>query len=415
MQQEILNPNNNVQIIGNPIGIGSHADIYKACWTKIENGVEYKIDVAVKFLNASPETLQKKLNHEAEIMSLCDHPNIIRFYGITGHNGLMMQYLAKGSLYDVLQNEKLSLDNILPWEIASGFLDGLIFLHKKNIIHCDLKSQNILLTQHYSPKISDFGSSRMLFETKDTEYNQSEGTIHYMAAELLSEKSIPTKASDIYSAGMVLWEISSRKIPFNNEQNVQILNELIKNKEIIPSDCPTEYGAIIEKCWKDPDQRPSASEIAKDLTSAKLEKFSLFNKNAIQAEKKQNPLMDNISKEHMEWSNDATFGRLGEWYLKYKDASWCDKYNTYCLQESKCEEWHKPFKTFSDRATLLVKPEIANSFVNQGFRRGVYLLAPSLEVHNKAVKAICSAENMIEINAEQASQSKLSCSKFSNS
>ena len=187
-----------------------------------------------------------------------------------------MEYMPKGSLRAVLEDENEVINWDRRWAMAIDIGNGLSYLHSDNILHRDLKSLNILLDINYCAKICDFGLAKIKLETSSssTKSNKASGTTRWMAPELLSmedDAPSPTKASDIYSYGMVLWEISSREIPYKSAKNETVASMWIMNgkKETVPNDCPKAYGDIVKETWSVPSSRPSAEKIVEMLNAAK--------------------------------------------------------------------------------------------------------------------------------------------------
>jgi serine/threonine protein kinase len=365
-------PYGSLEILGEPIGRGNYADVYEARL----NGRE----VAVKYLHRN---FNKELMHEADIMARCKHSNILGIYGVcreVGHSVLVLEYMSKGSLYAVLQNKKEQLSLPIRETIALDIVNGLNYLHKKNILHCDLKSSNILLTSSYFAKICDFGTSR----NEGIKSNKL-GSIRWLAPEVVKENEL-TKSSDIYSCGMVLWEIYSQEIPFKNENNDLIVLKWIadKKKEEIPSYCPKEIKDIIEICWLDnAKERPTASKIVKILMKKGQDNPSFANEE-----------VDNLFPILL--PNHASYGELGKWYLTYKNAAWCNRYHMDCLKEMGCNKWDRRFETFLLRGERISGSAIAHMDASSGCIFGTdTLYVPSLEVHNKVVKLI--QESLIKI------------------
>ena len=138
----------------------------------------------------------------------------------------------------------------------------------QNILHRDLKSLNILIGDNYSAKITDFGFAKVKLESSSTMTNNAQGgTVRWTAPELFLPNASANTASDIYSFGLVLWEIASRQVPFSTAPNEGLVMhwKTINVHAIIPDDCPEEYGAIIQKCWKLPSERPNAKTVALEL------------------------------------------------------------------------------------------------------------------------------------------------------
>jgi len=251
--------------VGELIGQGGYGEVYKGKW----NGKE----VAIKqlLLKKLPGHLLKDFDNETKIMAECSKcRQIIKLFGVcmeAGRYAMVMDYMAKGSLYEVLHDETIDLPwNPLRLQIAVDIGKGLAYLHDREILHRDLKSLNILLDSHFNAKITDFGLSKLKLETSSmsTLSKKSAGTVRWQAPELMKTDARNTKATDVYSYGMVLWEIASRKLPFSHETNEQkIISWLKKGKqEEIPSDCSKEYGKQIKRAWTEkPDKRPSAQYI----------------------------------------------------------------------------------------------------------------------------------------------------------
>ena len=142
-------------------------------------------------------------------------------------------------------------------------------MHGYSILHRDLKSLNILLDDRLRARLADFGLAKVKQETS-SQSTVAKGTVLWMAPELFKRRAEITAAADIWSLGMVLWELVSREIPFKDAQNQLQAATWIKDgeKEEIPSDCPADLKAIIESCWNlTPSQRPTAIQVVERLKS----------------------------------------------------------------------------------------------------------------------------------------------------
>ena len=182
------------------------------------------------------------------------------------HYSLVMELMPKGSLYDLLRNNQP-----LPWEIrfqiAMDAAWGLKDLHGYHILHRDLKSLNILLDDRLRAKLADFGLAKVKHETS-SQSSIAKGTVLWMAPELFDDEPKMTTASDIYSFGMVLWELVTRALPYAKAPNQMVAARWIEKgkKEDIPGDCPAELKKIIESCWETlPAKRPTAVQVAERL------------------------------------------------------------------------------------------------------------------------------------------------------
>lgn len=223
--------------------------------------------------NLSPEA-EEEFNKEAAIMAQLHHPHIVHFYGYCSvPKCLVMEYMPKGSLFKVLHSKE-PLDWTIRIRIATEIVSGLAFLHSSNILHRDIKSLNVLLDAQMGAKLTDFGLSKVKNETKSqTTTNKtskdSVGTVQWMAPELFKRRAIYTPKSDIYSLGITLWELASRKIPYAEDSQGAIPAFVQQGeREDIPSDCPPKLGHLIQQCWSgNPEERPTAEKIAIFMSS----------------------------------------------------------------------------------------------------------------------------------------------------
>ncbi len=252
--------------LGSSLGRGSYGDVCQGQWQGVP--------VAIKQLHVQTlsTALSADFEREAKIMAQCQFPHVVRLYGVcleAEHTAMVMEYMPKGSLYQVLQdkNEPLPWEPV-RWTIAIDIGKGLAYLHhQRKIVHRDLKSLNVLLDNYYQAKISDFGLSKIKLENSYATAQHSSsvvGTLRWLALELahdwiVGKRLNHTFVSDVYSYGMILWEIVSRQIPYAMvESQHTIPHAIIKGKEKIPDDCPRGYKRVIEACWADSTERKDA-------------------------------------------------------------------------------------------------------------------------------------------------------------
>lgn len=258
--------------LGKELGRGGFGIVYQATWRHTE--------VAVKQLlmtDLSSDAVEE-FKKESTIMAGLRSPHIVQFYGccVSPKYSLIMEYMPKGSLYRFLHSKEI-LDWPLRYRIITDIACGLAFLHTDEILHRDLKSLNILLDEHFRAKLSDFGLSKVKSETRSTSTKAggAVGTLAWMAPELFKRKAICTKQTDIYSLGMTLWEIASRKLPFEDAHGNQALiqNWIVQGeRDEIPADCPKKIASLIRFCWQEkPERRPSADQIVLYLRSEQTE------------------------------------------------------------------------------------------------------------------------------------------------
>lgn len=250
--------------LGPELGRGGFGVVHQGTWRHN--------DVAVKKLlmeNISSESAQE-FERESKIMAQLHSPNIVQFYGFCmSPYCLVMEYMPNGSLFNVLKSDK-PLEWPLRFHIAVDVAKGVAFLHHEAILHRDIKSLNVLLDKTYQAKLTDFGLSKVKAETKSNTMvsktsKDSVGTLAWMAPELFEgHKVVYTQKSDIYSLGVTLWELASRKIPFSDASNPNLIPFWVQKgeREDIPKDCPSALAELIQKCWVGaPDQRPDADNI----------------------------------------------------------------------------------------------------------------------------------------------------------
>ena len=259
--------------VGELLGEGGYGTVHHGQWQDIE--------VAIKQLHLKKLTgsLLEDFKQEATLMAKCRFPYVTELYGVcteTNHFALVMAYLSKGSLYDVLHDTNETLPwNPIRWEISIEIGKGLAYLHGQQIIHRDVKSLNVLLDGQYHAKMTDFGMAKLKLQSSSisTQSKKGMGTTRWLAPELFKRGANPNFASDVYGYGMVLWEIASRQLPYQDAQNDTVALSWIKDgeKENIPADCPVEFGQIIQKTWGLPEARPTAREVSTEL-EAELKK-----------------------------------------------------------------------------------------------------------------------------------------------
>ena len=234
-----VTPNNydlNVDLLekSTTIGKGSHGKVFKAYDRK------NKRVVAVKMVEAMSKDDVQILQLECENMTKCDHPNIVRCYGIQFKGTTMfigMEYMDVGPLSRIIQYKKKLHENILGY-IAYQVLKGLVYLHKfQHIVHRDLKPSNLLLNSEGEIKIADFGVSGRVKATEDNKRTWI-GTALYMSPERIEGKDYTTN-SDVWSLGLIIWECAIGYFPyFVNNQKPNNFNILSLRNLIVDYDIP---------------------------------------------------------------------------------------------------------------------------------------------------------------------------------
>jgi class 3 adenylate cyclase len=177
---------------------------------------------------------------------------------------LVMEFMEYGSLYDLLHNDTIAVDGELIFPILQDIARGARFLHAADpkIIHGDLKAANVLVDGRFRAKIADFGLSAKKKVLGAT------GTPYWMAPELLRRESGNTAMSDVFSFGIILFELYSRKDPYYGENPAHVLDQIvdvkINKRPAVPEGCPTRIAEIMKECLEgNPDKRPTFEEIDK--------------------------------------------------------------------------------------------------------------------------------------------------------
>jgi serine/threonine-protein kinase len=244
--------------------------VYKAEDTKL------KRTVALKFL--PPELthipdVKDRFMREAQAAAALDHPNICTVYEFDEAEKktfISMAYVEGQSLRRKLESGPLELDEAL--RIATQAAQGLQIAHKKGVVHRDIKSANIMVTEDNQAKIMDFGLARMTGSTLITQEGMTMGTIAYMSPEQAQGEEVDHR-TDIWSLGVVMYEMFGGQLPFMGEQDqavvYSILNKKPKPLAELRSEIPVSIGQVIDKALeKNPDERyQQIDELLDDLKS----------------------------------------------------------------------------------------------------------------------------------------------------
>ncbi|KAG8452666.1 hypothetical protein GDO86_004453 [Hymenochirus boettgeri] len=226
-------------------------------------------EVAVKKVRDIKETDIKHLRK-------LKHPNIITFKGVCTQAPcycILMEFCAQGQLYEVLRaGRKVTPSLLVDWSM--GIAGGMNYLHLHKIIHRDLKSPNMLITYDDLVKISDFGTSKELSD-KSTKMSFA-GTVAWMAPEVIRNEPVSEKV-DIWSFGVVLWELLTGEIPYKDVDSSAIIWGVGSNSLHlpVPSSCPDGFKLLLRQCWNSkPRNRPSFRQILLHLDIASADVLS---------------------------------------------------------------------------------------------------------------------------------------------
>ena len=250
------------------VGKGGMGIVYKAEDTKL------KRRVALKFL--PPELIQdqeakERFILEAQTAAALSHPNICTIHEINEQEGesfIAMEYVEGENLRAKLQKGSLGVEKVL--DIATQIAQGLDEAHKKSIIHRDIKSANIMVTEMGQAKIMDFGLAKVKGGTLLTREGTTLGTVAYMSPEQARGDEVDHR-TDIWSLGVVLYEMLSGELPFKGDREASILYSVVHEEpkpiKEAKRDLPAELQQIINRTLKKkPESRyASAAEMLKDL------------------------------------------------------------------------------------------------------------------------------------------------------
>ncbi|RWS17516.1 mitogen-activated protein kinase kinase kinase 13-like protein [Dinothrombium tinctorium] len=227
--------------------------------------------VAVKKVKEKSETDIKHLRK-------LNHPNIVAFRGVCTQPPcycIVMEYCPFGQLYDILKTgqQKITPSIVVDW--SKQIATGMHYLHSHKIIHRDLKSPNVLMSFNNTLKISDFGTSRQWTE-RSTKMSFA-GTVAWMAPEVIRNELCSEKV-DIWSFGVVIWELLTCEIPYKDVDSSAIIWGVGNNSLHlpVPSTCPEGFKLLMQQCWSSkPRNRPSFRQILMHIDIAAYELTSI--------------------------------------------------------------------------------------------------------------------------------------------
>ncbi|KAK2974310.1 hypothetical protein RJ640_026871 [Escallonia rubra] len=259
----------------NKVASGSYGDLYKGTYCSQE--------VAIKILKAERVNvdMQREFAQEVFIMRKVRHKNVVQFLGACTKPPslcIVTEYMSGGSVYDYLHKHKGTFKLPTLLKVAIDISKGMNYLHQNNIIHRDLKAANLLMDENEVVKVADFGVARV--KAQSGVMTAETGTYRWMAPELmaftcsvfLSLKVIEHKPydhkADIFSFGIVLWELLTGKLPYEYLTPLQAAVGVVQKglRPTIPKHTNTKLAELLERCWQqDPTLRPDFPEIIEIL------------------------------------------------------------------------------------------------------------------------------------------------------
>ncbi|KAH7835854.1 hypothetical protein Vadar_030520 [Vaccinium darrowii] len=240
------------------VASGSYGDLYKGTYCSQE--------VAIKILKPEriDSDLQKEFAQEVFIMRKVRHKNVVQFIGACTKPPtlcIVTEFMSGGSVYDYLHKQKGTFKLPSLVRVAIDISKGMNYLHQNNIIHRDLKAANLLMDENEVVKVADFGVARVKAQTGVM--TAETGTYRWMAPEVIEHKPYDHKA-DVFSFGIVLWELLTGKLPHEYLTPLQAAVGVVQKglRPAIPKNTHPKLAELLERCWQqEPNLRPDFSEI----------------------------------------------------------------------------------------------------------------------------------------------------------
>lgn len=193
------------------------------------------------------------------------HPNIVLFMGFSVNKTtsepqyMVFEFLERGSLWGIIHDKRVYITQPMRVRMAQDIARGLFYLHsmKPPILHRDVKSPNVLADQGLTLKVADFGLSKTRQVLQEQMTSQT-GTYQYMAPEVIQGTDYSHKA-DVFSFGIVLWEILARLPPYQGIPGMTLAFKVVNEglRPTIPANCDPMYAQLMQACWAtNPDLRP---------------------------------------------------------------------------------------------------------------------------------------------------------------
>ncbi len=254
------------------IGNGGMATVYKAKCHVLNRFVAVKV---LKEEFTTDEEFIRRFNIEAQSAAGLTHPNIVSVYDV-GHED-NIYYIVMELIQGKTLKQIISESGILPWKwsvnIAIQIASALEAAHKNNIVHRDIKPHNIIITEDGVAKVTDFGIAKAVSNSTITAFGTTIGSVHYFSPEHARGGYTDAK-SDLYSLGIVMYEMLTGRVPFDADTPVSIALKHMQEKPVEPiklnPSIPLAVNQIIMKAMrKDPNERyQSATEMLRDLNAA---------------------------------------------------------------------------------------------------------------------------------------------------
>ena len=282
------------------IGVGGMANVYRCTDTLDDREVAIKI-LKDEYLNN--EEFIRRFKNESKAIAMLSHPNIVKVYDVSF--GDMIQYIVMEYIDGVTLKEYIDRQGVIEWKdvlhLTTQVLRALQHAHESGIVHRDIKPQNIMLLQDGTIKVTDFGIARFSDKATRTMTDQAIGSVHYIAPEQ-ARGDVTDGKTDIYSVGVMLYEMLTGKLPFEGDSAVtvalmQLQSTPKRPREVNPA-IPVGLEQItIRAMEKQPDKRyASAAEMLSDIDRFRLNPSIVFDYGTSFVDKQPTKFVDTAKK-----------------------------------------------------------------------------------------------------------------------
>lgn len=255
------------------LGSGGFGSVYEATYKNQKVALK-QLHTNCKNKKAAMQSFKAETRHE--VLSLMDHPNIVKTLAVASASSLddepcfLMEYVSTKTLQHLLHDQDEKFDDFRRIRIASQMARALVYIHQNGIVHLDLKPVNILMTSDGNCKIADFGCCQYIEDHPNTpSRSYVTGTFAYRAPELLKGED-PTYKADVFSFGICLWQLWSREIPYKLQNHQVVIFRVVacNLRPTMPSGLDNRYVDLMTSSWAaSANNRPSMENIASTLSS----------------------------------------------------------------------------------------------------------------------------------------------------
>jgi serine/threonine protein kinase len=252
------------------VGTGTFSQVYK--------GTFQKQSVAVKLFKQ--RVTDEEFSKEVIMLRNLNHDKIVKFIGYANfefQKGIIMEYMDRGTLFDVLHKKLHEFTWLEKLRIIKQVTEAMKYLHARQIAHCDLSSKNLLVGQNFEIKLSDFGQcenmDQLLVSLDEYPNGKLRGTLRWMSREILQKESDALDKCDVWSFGVIMFEIGSSTIPYWDLTDMDVRAEIKKGAWPVAKDfkiwmsqkISNKWKLLMDLCFQAPNNRPTFEILDKDV------------------------------------------------------------------------------------------------------------------------------------------------------